>query len=213
MGASIAEYLSGRGRPFVLVDADERRLESLARDQRWLYVAGDATLDDTLIAAGIRSARSLATVLPTDPDNVYVVLTARMLSPALQIVARASDDTAIQKMERAGATRVISPFSSGAVKMARFMLHPSIEDFLEITDSQGGELELADVQIPPGSPFVGKKLAETNLREQGVMVIGIRRQNGERLLPPPGNAVIMEGDSLFAFGSAAAVAQMIAAEE
>lgn len=93
--------------------------------------------------------------------------------------------------------------------MARFMISPSIEDFLEITDKGGGELELADVQIRSTSPYVGKKLADTDLRERGVMVIGIRRANGEKLLPPPGSSIILEGDSLFAFGSSAAVNAMI----
>lgn len=108
---------------------------------------------------------------------------------------------------------MISPFSSGAVKMARFMLNPSIEDFLEITDARGSELELADVQIREGSPYIGMRLAETDLSRKGVMVIGIRRATGERLLPPSGNAMIHAGDSLFAFGSSAAVNAMIGEQE
>ena len=209
MGTSICQYLSERQQPFVVIDRDEAQLQSYCVPRGWLYEVGDATADADLRRAGILEARSLATTLPTDADNIYVVLSARLLSSKIQIVARASEETAIEKMQRAGATRVISPFSSGAVKMARFMLSPSIEDFLEITDKRGGELELADVQIRANSPYVGKKLAETDLRERGVMVIGIRRANGEKLLPPPGTAVIMEGDSLFAFGSSAAVNAMI----
>ena len=163
--------------------------------------------------AGIGHARSLATVLATDADNVYVVLSARMLASGLQIIARASDEKAVEKMQRAGATRVVSPFSTGAVKMARFMLTPTVEDFFEITDTRGHDLELADVQITENSPYVGKKLMETDLREKGVMVVGIRRANGERLMPPPGTAVLMPGDSLFAFGSSAAVNGMIGESE
>jgi len=213
MGTSICQYLSERNQPFVVVDRDEAHLQSYCVPRGWLYQVGDATADADLQRAGILAARSLATTLPTDADNIYVVLSARLLSPKIQIVARASEETAIEKMQRAGATRVISPFSSGAVKMARFMLSPSIEDFLEITDKRGGELELADVQIRANSPYVGKTLDETDLRERGVMVIGIRRANGEKLLPPPGTAVIMEGDSLFAFGSSAAVNAMIGQDD
>ena len=162
-----------------------------------------------LTNAGIKQARSLASVLPTDADNVYVALSARMLNSNMQIIARASDEKAVEKLERAGASRVVSPFSTGAEKMARFMLNPSIEDFLEIADAQGNELELANVQITEHSPYVGKQLKETDLRDKGVMVIGIRRANGERLMPPPGNTVIHPGDSLFAFGSTSAVNEMI----
>lgn len=209
MGAAICDYLSVRRQQFVVIDRDEETLEGLCKEKGWHFVHGDATDDDVLVAAGIKRARALTTVLPTDADNVYVVLSARMLSSDLQIIARASEDSAVQKLDRAGATRVISPFSSGAVKMARFMLNPSVEDFLEITDDMGNDLELADVQIDAGSPYVGKRLADTNLRNKGVMVIGIRRASGERLLPPPGSAVIEAGDSLFAFGSTAAVNAMI----
>ncbi len=213
MGETICRYLDERGKPFLVIDIDDDRLKAVCEGPGWLHIQGDATDDDVLEAAGVKRARSLASVLPTDADNIYVVLSARMASPTLQIIVRAGDEKAVEKMERAGATRVISPFSTGAVKIARFMLNPSIDDFLEIADEHGNELELADVQIGEGSPYVGKKLAETDLRERGVMVIGIRRQSGERLMPPPGSTVIHSGDSLFAFGSVTAVNHMIGESE
>lgn len=213
MGLTICEYLAQKGRPFVVIDNDDDRLAEICGPRNWHFIGGDATDDAVLLQAGIHEARSLATVLPTDADNVYVVLSSNMLAPQLQIIARASDEKAIEKMEHAGASRVISPFSSGAVKMARFMLNPTVEDFLEIADSQGTELELADVQITAGSPYIGKKLMETDMRSKGVMIIGIRRANGERLMPPSGGAIIQPGDSLFAFGSTTAVQAMIAESE
>lgn len=210
MGETICRHLEQRGRDFVVVESSPERIEEKAR-RRWLRVQGDATDDRVLTEAGIDRARALASVLPTDADNIYVVLSARLLSTRIEIVARASDDAAAAKMERAGANRVVSPYSTGAIKMARFMLNPNIEDFLEITDQRGRgqDMELADVQIDAGSRYVGKRLMETDLRDLGVIVVGIRRRNGERLLPPPGNAMIEAGDCLFAFGSAAAVNKMI----
>lgn len=213
MGSTICEYLAHHRQPFVVIDHDPLVAEEALSGDSWLHIVGDATDDAVLRAAGIERARSLATVLPTDGDNIYVVLSAKLLAPQLQVVARVSAERAIEKMLRAGADRVISPFSTGAVKMARFMLNPSVEDFLEIADDRGNELELADVQIPAASPYVGKQLRETDLRERGVMVIGIRRENGERLMPPPGTAVLQAGDSLFAFGSAKAVNDMIASAD
>jgi len=209
MGTAICEYLHERKRPFVVIDKDREVLDALCRDNGWLYVHGDSTDDDILRAAGIERAKSLATTLATDADNVYVVLTARLLSPQLQIVARASDDDAIVKMQRAGATRVISPFSSGASKMARLMLNPNIEDFLEVTGSSNGGLELVDVMIAPENRYVGKKLAETDLRENGIMIIGIRRSEGATLIPPPGSATIEAGDCLFVFGDSNSVTKML----
>jgi voltage-gated potassium channel len=209
MGDTICEYLQQRGKPFVIIDINEERLQEVCKEAGWSYIHGDATDDNVLKAAGIDRARSLASVLPTDADNVYVILSARMLNSKLQIVARASTEKAVEKMERAGASRVISPFSTGAVKIARFMINPSIEDFLEVADHRGADWELADVQIGESSSLVGKQLMETDLRDRGVMVIGIRRASGERLMPPPGTAVIHAGDSLFAFGSTSAVNAMI----
>lgn len=205
MGAIIASQLHERKQLFVAVDRGEDRLVEICNEHNWLYVIGDATDDETLARAGIRRAKSLAAVLPTDADNVYVVLSARMLTDELQIIARVNNEKAVVKLERAGATRVVRTFHTAANKMARFMLDPNIEDFLEIADSRGHELELADVLIAPDHQLVGKRLMDTTLTEQGVMVIGIRRQSGERLMPPPSTAVIMAGDSLFAFGSAQAI--------
>ena len=210
MGLIICDYLQQRGQPFVVVDVDEKQIAEICEPRGWLSVVGDATDDQSLLAAGIERAESLAAVLPTDSDNVYVVLSARMLASNLQIIARASNQKAVEKLEHAGATRVVSPYTSGAVKMARFMLSPSIEDFLEIADAQGRGMELADVQILPDSPLIGKTLAGTTFREKGVMILGIRRDSGEHLMPAPASAVIHEGDSLFAFGTVQAVSDMIA---
>jgi voltage-gated potassium channel len=194
MGLAICEYLAERGRSIVVIDQDEDRISPVCQQHGWSFVIGDATDDDVLKSAGIERAASLTTVLATDADN-----------PQIKIIARAVDEKAVEKLERAGATRVVSPFRTGAVKMARFMLNPSIEDFIEIADSRGNELELADIQISADSTFVGRQLMETDLRSRGVMVIGIRRSNGERLMPPPGDAVIHAGDSLFVFGNTNAV--------
>lgn len=209
MGLTICDHLQERERAFVVIDTDESLLRGGCTRHNWRYVVGNASDDQVLMQAGIGRAKALATVLPTDADNVYVALTARLLSNKLEIIARASDDAAALKLERAGANRVVSPYSTGAQKIARFMLNPNIEDFLEIADHKGQDLELADVQISADSPYVGKKLMETDLREAGVMIVGIRRRNGERLMPPPGNAVIEVGDCLFAFGAAHAVNRMI----
>ncbi len=209
MGWTICQHLRERHKPFVVIDTDENLLRSGCAAQSWLFVVGDASNDAVLMQAGIGRAKALATVLPTDADNVYVALTARLLSSKIEIIARASDEGAALKLQRAGANRVVSPYSTGAQKIARFMLNPNIEDFLEIADHKGQDLELADVQIAADSPYVGKQLMETDLRDAGVMIVGIRRRNGDRLMPPPGNAVIQAGDCLFAFGSTIAVNRMI----
>ncbi len=209
MGEVICGYLAERGKPFVVIDTDQARLESVCIERSWLYICGDATDDKVLRLAKVDQAKALAAVLPTDADNLYVSLASRMLNPSLQIVARANDERAVSKMVRAGANRVISPVTSGAMKMARFLLNPHIEDFLGIADARGSHLELAEVVVDEKNPYVGKKLKETDLRERGIMIIGIRRANGERLIPPSASANIEVGDCLLAFGSAEAINEMV----
>ncbi len=210
MGQTICEYLGERNRPFVVVDRDEDHIVSICREKGWLHIIGDSTQDDILLAAGVERANSLTTALTTDGDNLFVVLSARMLNSELKIIARAAEEDSISKFERAGATRVVSPSSTGAVKMARFMLNPSIEDFIEIADSRGNDLELADIQLDDANPLVGRRLMDTDLRNRGVMVIGIRRASGDRLMPPPGDATLHAGDCLFVFGNAENVNSILA---
>jgi voltage-gated potassium channel len=212
MGETICRQLHERKRPFVIIDRNESRLVTVAKPQHWNYIVGDATDDEILRSAGISHAKSLAAVLPTDADNVYVVLSARLLQEDLQIIARAGDEKAAAKLLLAGANRVVSPYTTAANKMARFMLNPNIEDFLDITDRSGRELELADVQIGSKSPLIGKKLMETDLRDLGVMVIGIRRADGERLMPPTADAEIRTGDCLFVFGNSDVVNKLVGDE-
>ncbi|QDT66111.1 Voltage-gated potassium channel Kch [Calycomorphotria hydatis] len=205
MGQTICEYLAERNRPFVVIDLEEERLKAVCEPKGWLFLTADATDDDTLIQAGIERATGLTTVLPTDADNVYVVLSARLLRSDIQIVARATGDKAIEKMQRAGATRVVSPLATGAMKMARFMINPSVENFVDFADGRNADLELAEVHVEEGSPYCGKQLSDTDLSSRGLMVIAIRRANGEQLMPPPGTAKIHQGDCLFAFGTVNAV--------
>ena len=195
-------------KPFVVIDQQEELIEESIEQRGWLCLQGDATNDDVLRAAGIEQAESLASTLGSDADNIFVVLSSRMLNSNLQIVARASDDKAIDKMERAGATRVISPFSSGATKMARFMLNPLVDNFVEVADEHDSDLELIDFKVTEQCPYVGKKLSETDFRKKGIIILSIRRESGERLIPPPGTATIQLGDNLFVFGDAVSIGQI-----
>lgn len=208
MGATLCEYLETRRQAFVVVDDNPSVFDDEFRQRHWKHICGDASQDEILNRAGIRSARGLTTVLPTDADNLYVVLSARLLCPKLQIVARASDDRAAQKMMQAGATRVMNPLSSGAIRMARFMLSPSIENFVEVAESEGVDWEIADVQVPAHSMLVGRMLSESGLRDSGIMLLGVRKVTGQKFFPPPGHLVIEPGDNLFAFGNSDGVAKL-----
>lgn len=201
MGRELSAYLHARNEPFVIIDEDESLLTPEMKEDGWMFLTGDAANDETLERAGILHARGLTTVLPTDADNLYVVLSARLLNSQIPIVARAADDRAAHKMRQAGATRVINPLSSGAIRMARFMISPSIENFVEVAESRGLDWEIADVNIPDSSPLINQALKDTPLREAGIMLLGVCRESGDTYFPPPGDLTLHANDNLFAFGS------------
>lgn len=207
-GLAVCRHLAGKQQPFVVVDQDEQIL-SACRDRGWIGLSGDATSDELLLKANLKSARGLATVLPSDADNLYVVLSARLLCPNLQIVARASDEMSSAKMQKAGANRVVSLFNSGAVKMAQLLVNPELEDFFEIFHSHDIELDLAEIHVTQSGPYSGKTLDDTEFSTQGVVIVGIRRKNGELILPPRGSTPIHVDDQLIALGKSEAISEMV----
>jgi voltage-gated potassium channel len=209
MGATLCDYLASRGQAFVVIDENEEIFGGEFAAHQWKYICGDASHDETLLAAGVTRARGLTCVLPTDADNLYVVLSARLLAPELQIVARASDDRASQKMMQAGATRVINPLSEGATRMARCMLSPSVENFVEVAESEGVDWQIADFNLQENSQLVGQKISDSGLREMGIMLLGVVTTTDQKYFPPPSDLKLSPGDNLFAFGSSDDVSRLI----
>lgn len=207
MGRVLARQLSGRGRPFVVIDRDSEKLDRCSREG-WLVMPGDATDDTTLSEAGVERARGLASALPNDSDNVYVVLSARLLSPTLQIIARASDEKVVAKLEKAGANRVVSLYTTAASKMAHFLINPHVDQFLEVIGAEGRELDIAEIEIDRESPYSGRTLAETDFTRRGIIIVGIRRSDGSLLFPPPGSSVIGPEDHLIALGKAEVIEEL-----
>jgi len=208
MGRVLCRHLAAKGLCFVALDRDEAALAD-CRDNGWPWLVGDATDDASLVAAGIERARGLAAVLADDSDNVYVVLSARLLNRNLQILARASDEKSVSKLQKAGADRVVSLYEASATKMAQLLASPNLEDFMEIFTGGGSELDLAEIRVTPGSPYAGTALDKTDFRERGVIVVGIRRGDGELILPPPSSMTIEPEDSLIAVGKARAIAELV----
>lgn len=209
MGRALCEQLSTRRQPFVIIDHDEQALRQAGEDGL-LYIVGDATDDRVLQAAGIERASGLASVLSDDADNLYVVLSARLLSKDLQIVSRASDEASLRKIEKAGANRVVSVYGASATMVAQFLANSDLESFFEIITAEGNELDLAEIHVAADGPYAGVTLADLDFRELGVLIVGIRRASGDLDLPPSGQATINADDRLIALGKSAAIAELLA---
>jgi voltage-gated potassium channel len=178
----VVEELLIAGESFVVVERDldkVKELHELLPDL--MIIEGDATVDHFLEDAGIDEARGLIACLSADTDNLFVCLTARDLRPDLEIVARAYEEETVPKLYRAGADHVVSPNASGAIRMASFMIRPSVVSFLDIaTRSPDLTLRLEQETVAPSSPVVGKTLMDVRIPQHtGLIVIALRKKNPE----------------------------------
>jgi voltage-gated potassium channel len=204
MGTTIAEEFSRQGVPFVIIERDPERLAA-ALERGLLAVEADASNEDVLNRVGIGRARGLIAAVGTDAENVYAVLSARLLNPELFIVGRAETDDARRKLLRAGADRVISPYHIGALQLAQTALRPAVVDFVQLaTSSDNLELSLEQVKIDPASGLAGQSILESNLRQRfGIIVVGIQRADGRMEFNPAPETVIQAGDCLVVLGRSA----------
>jgi len=207
-GRRLGEELQQRRLPFVVIESAPEVAET-CKEKGWSFVIGDATADEVLHEAGIERARGVACTLPSDAENLFVVLSARLLRKDLLIVSRATTDKDAEKLKRAGANKVISLYATGAVKMAQLMATPNVEDFFEVVTGKGKSFDLAEVKVAEGVAWAGRTLAKSGLREQGVMVVGIRRANGDLLMPPGPNDELRVGDCLIALGKIEAISALL----
>ena len=206
IGALICREFQAKPLPFVVVEQNPLLCERLS-NEGFLFVQGDATDDEALIAAGIRRAAGLITAVTSDTANVYITLTARGLNPELYILARAGEEGSEKKLKRAGATKVISPYTIGATRMAQAVLRPSVVDFIEIaTAGQSMELQLEEIVVQPTSQLVETTLVTSGIRRDlGVIIVGIKKQAGQMAFNPVPTTLIEAGDVLITLGQASAI--------
>jgi voltage-gated potassium channel len=200
VGSHLVRALLNSNDDFVVIERDSQRVADLIQ-LGVIVLVRDATLEETLKEAGVEVARGLAACLPDDADNVYVVLTARDLNSNLHIVARAAEEQAEAKLIRAGANRVVAPTIIGGHRMAMALTKPAVDDFIGSITANKLELAFEELKVGEASPLVGRKLSETNIRsELDIVVVSIRRADGQILFNPSGDAAIGSGDILIAIG-------------
>jgi len=179
----------------------------------YFCVEADASNEDVLRRVHINRARGLIAAVSTDAENVYAVLSARLLRPDLFIVGRAETDDARIKLKRAGADRVISPYHLGGIQLAQTALRPAVVDFVQLaTSSENLDLNLEQVHIGPGSSLDGRNLIESGVRQRyGVVVVGIRRADGKMDFNPEPETMMRAGDDLVVLGRAKSLKELEAA--
>ncbi len=201
MGRLVCSEFSSLGRPFVIVDQQASVLDDF-RVPHGIPLQGDATDDHVLRKAGVERAKVLVTVAASDAANLYITMSARLLSEKLFIVARSEESESEPKLLRAGANRVVSPYVIGGQRMAMAVLRPNVMDFIELaTRSDYMELQIEESRIEPGSALAGRSLKDSRVRQDlGVIIVAIKKPDGRMVFNPPSEETMEAGDLLITLG-------------
>jgi voltage-gated potassium channel len=200
IGEIIARQLKQRGVPLVIIENKPELLAHLD-ESGYYFVPGDATKEEILQEAGIERARGLVSVVSSDAANVYITLTARSLNPDLFIVARGEEPGSHQKLLRAGADKAESPYEMGGRKMAHTILRPTVTTFMELAMHEGVDWSMEEISVGTTSPLIGLPLKDSGIRQKyDLIVVAIKRADGEMLFNPTPETPIQAGDTLILLG-------------
>lgn len=181
VGSASAKHLHESGVKFVVIEANHDYCQKI-KEKGYLYVEGDATDENCMIDAGVKSATGLLSLLNSDPDNLFLVLTARELNPTLHIISRADSPSSEKKIFRAGADKVISPFSSAGKKVAASILGATGN--LAVSNNKLLKQNFVPrwVTIAEKNEMVGRTIKEIS-KTTGQEVIGLRRNGNDSIYP------------------------------
>ncbi len=200
--STIDEFVKTRSN-FVVVEPDIEQIKKIDDSDSLPYMEDDPTKDDALLKAGIKKAKGLISALPSDKDNLFVVLSARALNPRLRIVSQAIEEDSKPKLLKAGADSVILPNVIGGLRMASEILRPAVVTFLDFM-IRGKEMTLRveEASISSGSSFIGKTLGEAEVpRKTGLIVVAIKdSEEGGYHYNPGASTKLKKGDILIVLG-------------
>jgi len=202
MGNTVRERLKEENLPFVVIDNSEDGLVELRGSQDCLYMEGDATNEEVLIRAGIKRAKALAALLATDADNLYLVMTVKMINPSLFVLSKVMEDEAEKKILQVGANRIVSPYKLSGLKMAQALIRPTLVDFLDLIIRRSElSLSMEEIIVKKGSQIAGSTLTEYDIRRRSnVIVVAIKKPGEEIVFNPSPSVDLVPGDTLLVLG-------------
>jgi voltage-gated potassium channel len=206
VGRAACQELVRHGVDVVVIEVQEA-LEDLLIEADVPYLIGDPSEESVLEEAGIRRARALLCAVDSDVVNVYITLSARALNPDLFIIARASRPESVEKLQRAGADRVVSPYAVSGRRMASQALQPAMLEFVDMV-SVAPDLRIEELVVGKSSALAARTVRDVCAPYEGVMVLAVRSPDDELLIPPRADTVLDEGDLIIVVGPADALAGM-----
>jgi voltage-gated potassium channel len=200
VGEEIGGEFKDRDIPFVVIESNPESI-GRARQRNFLLIEGDASVDATLLDAGIERARGLLAASDSDSGNTYITLTAKAMNPDVLVVARAGQPANLERMRRAGADRVISPYQIGGRRMALSALQPLVLDFIDtLTGGRPEQRIIAEFIATPESCLSGCTLEEAVIGRANAVVLAVQKADGEILVGPPNSTVVGPEDRLIVLG-------------
>jgi voltage-gated potassium channel len=202
VGRRVAQEFRDAGAKYVVLDFNLDAIE-YAREKGDLFVEGNGTKDEDLEATGLARAKGLVASSDSDVDNLYITLSARTARPDLLIVARASEEDVAEKLRRAGADRIVQPYSAAGKEMAALVLKPQVAAFIAtVTGTGGGDLQYEEIEVVAASGQAGKTIRGLRIRhETGAVIVALRKLDGTFDTTPDPDAVLGAGDVMIAAGS------------
>jgi len=202
-GRHVLDELIKNKESVVLIEHDEENIERAKLiNNNLLYIVGDATEDQNLIAAGIERASGIVISLPSDRDNLYVTMTARMLNRKVRIISRLIDQALELKLKTAGANKIVSPNYIGGLRMASEMIRPTVVDFLDtMLRSTQGNLRIHQVVVTANSSVAGKSIMASGLKDKfNLLVLGAKHPGKEVEFNPSSQEILGPGMTLIVMG-------------
>lgn len=207
MGKIVSERLAEENSPFVVIENNENKIKEIQKNNTYLFIRGDATQEEVLVRAGIKNARALAALLPSDADNLYLVLTVKLISPSLFVLSKAMDEEAERKILQIGANKVVSPYKLSGLKIAQGLIRPTLVDFVDlIIRRKELSLYMEELVVKKESGIVERTLIECDLRRKAnVIVVAVKRPGEEIDFNPSPNYTFETGDTLLVLGNEEAI--------
>lgn len=201
VGRKVGQEIADRDLDCVLIETEDEAKSFESAGYRVLK--GDATNEDVLKTAGIERAKGIVCAVSSDPENLYITLTARDLNKDIYIVARANEESVIPRLTRAGADKVVSPVITGSRQMAQMLLKPAVADFIELASMADKlDLELEQLEIGSDSELVGSSVGDSAIGStHDVIVIAVQGSGGNVVFNPDGDRTLESGDIVIVMGS------------
>jgi voltage-gated potassium channel len=200
IGRVVAQGIKKEGYDVVAIERNPKALEQLEK-HKMLFIAGDATMDEVLLSAGLKKAKCLITALAEDAANVFVTLTSRQLNPDITIVARTDTESHVSRLKQAGAERVFMPYSIGGMRLVQSVLRPTATSLMDLAIRGDINLQMEELPVSERSELVGKMVKDSGIRPRfDILIVGIKKPSGDMVFNPGPATVIGAGDLFIALG-------------